>query len=305
MSRPASGLLDCLPATLSQQLKDHARQVLLEIIWQNSASQFAQNAPVLAKFRESVAQRDSMDDIEFLRNFQELVPITSYESYEPFVVKLYATPCREVDVKDVLSPGLSCFLAITNATSGKEPRVFARCRPPSQHVWHPIYLTIPSSEGTVLAPSSSRYLKVLNIDREDGQSSQELVVCSLSSGFLWTQMNWNPGHDLNRLDLLGKYTMSFPIIHANPEATPVPGQTAPFALTIVENYRSFFILHALFALADPRVTTMCFLFVNVFAIMLQFIEDEWPLLVDCIENGVIPHLENIDLLRGVLEVGVC
>jgi auxin responsive GH3 family protein len=99
--------------------------------------------------------------------------------------------------------------------------------------------------------------------------------------------------------------MSFPIIHANPEATPVPGQTAPFALTIVENYRSFFILHALFALADPRVTTMCFLFVNVFAIMLQFIEDEWPLLVDCIETGVIPHLENIELLRGVLEVRVC
>jgi hypothetical protein len=50
---------------------------------------------------------------------------------------------------------------------------------------------------------------------------------------------------------------------------------------------------------------MCFLFVNVFAIMLQFIEDEWPLLIDCIENGVIPQLENIELLRGVLEVRVC
>ncbi|OAX31121.1 hypothetical protein K503DRAFT_806351 [Rhizopogon vinicolor AM-OR11-026] len=58
MSPPTSDLLDSLPVQLSQQLKEH-------------------KAPVLAKFREAIAQGDSKDDIEFLRHFRALVPITS------------------------------------------------------------------------------------------------------------------------------------------------------------------------------------------------------------------------------------
>jgi len=93
-------------------------------------------------------------------------------------------------------------------------------------------------------------------------------------------------------------------VHANSDVTSVPGETAPFALCIVEGYRPFFILHALFALADPRVTIMCFLFANVFATLVQFIDDEWPLLIDCIENGIIPDIENNNHLRGALEVRI-
>ncbi|OJA21411.1 hypothetical protein AZE42_01924 [Rhizopogon vesiculosus] len=283
MSSPASDLLDSLPAELSQQLKEHVNRVLLDFIRPNSASQFAQNSPVLAKFREAIAQGDSKDDVEFLHNFTALVPITSYEPYQPFVAKFSATPCREADVKDMFSPGLPCFLAMTSSAFGKEPKLFARYRPPPQCVRDPIYLAIPSSEGTIFAPSSLRYLKVLRIDHEDGQSSHEVVVCSASSGILRMQMNWDVEHDMDRLDLW------------------VPGQTAPFVISIVEGYRPFFILHALFVLADPRVTIMCFVFANVFATLVQFIEDEWLLLVDCIENGIIPNLENIHLVRGVLE----
>jgi hypothetical protein len=205
MSPPASDLLDSLPADLSQDLEEHINQVLLDFIRPNSASQFAQNAPELAKFREAIAaQGNPKDNIEFIRHFRELVPITSYEPYEPFVAKFFASPCREVDVKDMFAPGLPCFLAISSATSGKESKFFARYRPPPQYLQHPIYLAVSTSGGTMLAPSSLRYSKVLKIDREDGQSSQEFVVCSVSSGFVRMQMNWDVENDLNRLDVWGK-----------------------------------------------------------------------------------------------------
>ena len=305
MRLPASDLLDSLPAELSQQLEEHANQFLLDFIRSNSASQFAQNAPALAKFREAITQGDSKDDIEFLGHFRALVPITSYEPYEPFVAKFFEAPCREADVKDMFAPGLPSFLATSTGTSGKEPKVLARYQPPSQYLQHPAYLMPPSSlDGTVLAPSSLRYSKVLKIDREDGQSSQELVVCAISGGLPRMQMKWDVEHDHDRLDLWGKPATAYSVLHANSDATSVPGQTAPHAVALVEGYRPFFILHALFALADSRVKTMCFLFANAFATLLQFIEDEWLLLVDCIEHGIIPDLENSDLLQEALEVRV-
>src|SRR5882757_2199783 len=125
MSPPdVSDLLDSLPVEFSQKLKGHINQALLEITRPNSASQFAQNAPALAKLREVIAQGDSKDDIEFLRQFRALVPITSYEHYEPFIAKFFADPCREADVTNMLAPGLPYFLASTSGTSGKEPKLF-------------------------------------------------------------------------------------------------------------------------------------------------------------------------------------
>ncbi|OAX31091.1 hypothetical protein K503DRAFT_673748, partial [Rhizopogon vinicolor AM-OR11-026] len=264
------------------QLKEHVNQALLEIIRTNSASQFAQNAPVLAKFREAIAQGDSKDDIEFMRQFRALVPITSYEHYEPFVENFFADPCREVDVKNMFAPGLPYFLAITSATSGKAPKLFPRYRPPTQYLQHPI----PSSEGVVLAPyylRPSNYSKTPKIHLEDGQSSQPLVVISASGGWMRMSMNWDFEHDMDRLDLW------------------IPGQTAPYAVALIDDHRAFFLLHALFALADSRVTTISFLFANSFVSLLHYIEDEWLLLLDCIEYGIIPDIETTDDLRGALK----
>ncbi|OJA09215.1 hypothetical protein AZE42_00668 [Rhizopogon vesiculosus] len=250
MSPPASDLLDSLPAQLSQPLKEHVNQVLLEIIRSNSASQFVQNAPVLAKFCEAIAQGDSKDDIELLRHFRVLVPITSYEPYKPFIAKFFASPCREIDVKDLFAPGLPCFFAITSATSGKEPKLFPRYRPPPQYRGHST-TTTPSSEGTTFAPYSlklSKYSKALKIHLEDGQSSQLLAVSSASGGLIRMRMNWDFEHDIDRLDLW------------------IPGQTAPYPVAMIEGHRPYFLLHALFVLADSK-------------------------------NGIIPDIETTDQLR--------
>ncbi|KAG2064561.1 hypothetical protein BDR04DRAFT_1235044 [Suillus decipiens] len=97
------------------------------------------------------------------------------------------------------------------------------------------------------------------------------------------QKNWDVEHDMDRLDLW------------------IPGKTDPYAISLVKSYRSFFFLNALFALADRRVTAIRFFFANVFVNFLQYVEDEWTLLIDCIEKGIIPDLENIDHVRETLE----
>lgn len=117
MSRPETDLLDSLSPELSQLLKDRVDRALLEFIRPNSASQFAQDAPELAKFRDAIAQGDSKDDLEFLGSFREFVPTTNYESYRPFIAKFFATPCKEVDVKNMFAPGLPYFLAMSVAPS--------------------------------------------------------------------------------------------------------------------------------------------------------------------------------------------
>ncbi|KAG2340229.1 hypothetical protein BDR05DRAFT_890175 [Suillus weaverae] len=282
MSRPKTNLLESPTAELSQQLKDYEDQALLEIIRPNLVSQFAQDASELAKFREAIAQGDAKDDLEFLRRFREFVPTTNYEAYRPFIAKFFATPCKEADVKNMFAPGLPYFFAMSSMTSGKSVKTFPKYRPPPHLLHHPLYLALPPSEGITLSPASLRYSQILQIDCEDGQSKQ-VTVCSLSIGFLRMAMNWDTEDDNERLDLW------------------LPGLTDPYAISLVKSYRAFFVLNALFALADRRVTIIRFFFANVLVIFLQYVEDEWSLLVDCIEKGVIPDVENLGHLRVPLE----
>ncbi|KAG2107325.1 GH3 auxin-responsive promoter [Suillus cothurnatus] len=283
MTCPDTDLLHSLSAELSQRLKDLMDQALLGFIRPNSVSQFAQHASELANFREAMAQKNSNDDIEFLRSFREFIPTTNYDPYRPFIAKFFATPCKESDVQNMFAPGLPYCLAVSSTTSGKAPKTFPIYQPAPHLLHHPLYLSLRHSEGSILSPSSLSFGQALKMDFEDGHSSKVLPVCSVTVGFLRMQMNWHVEHDKDRIDLW------------------VPGRTDPYAISLVKSYRAFFILNALFALADRRVTTIRFLFASVFVNFLQYVEDEWPLLIDCIEKGIIPDMENLDHFRESLE----
>ncbi|KAG2138537.1 GH3 auxin-responsive promoter [Suillus clintonianus] len=283
MSPPDTDLLHSLSAELSERLKDLLDQTLLGMIRPNSASQFARHAPELEKFREAITRSEAEDNIDFLQNFREFVPTTNYEPYRPYIAKFFATPCKESDVKNMFAPGLPYCLAVSSMTSGKSAKTFPTYRPAPHLLHHPLYLSLPHSEGSTLSPSSLGLWQVLTLECEDGQSSKVLPVCSVTVGFLRMQMNWEVEHDKDRLDLW------------------VPGKTDPFAISLVKSYRAFFILNALFALSDRRVATVRFLFASVFVNFLQYVEEEWPLLVDCIEKGIIPDMENMDHVREPLE----
>ncbi|KAG2351546.1 hypothetical protein BDR07DRAFT_1415790 [Suillus spraguei] len=63
------------------------------------------------------------------------------------------------------------------------------------------------------------------------------------------------------------------------------------AISLVKNYHTWCILNVLFALAGCRVITIRYLLADVQTV--QYVEDEWPLLVECIQKGVIPDVENL------------
>jgi hypothetical protein len=204
MSHPDTDLLGSLSAEHSRRLKEHMDQALLEFIRPNSASLFAQHAPELAKFRETIAHSDSKDDNEFLRSFREFVPTTDYEPYRPYIAKFFATHCNESDVKNLFAPGLPYCLAVSSMTSGKSAKTFPIYRPAPHMLHHPLYLSLPHSEGSALSPSSLGLWQALEMYYEDGRSSKMLPVCSVTVGFLRMQMNWHVEQDKDRIDLWGK-----------------------------------------------------------------------------------------------------
>jgi auxin responsive GH3 family protein len=164
---------------------------------------------------------------------------------------------------------------------------------------------ISSSVGSALAAYSVNYRDIITIECENGWAPMKLAVSSASNGFMRMYMDWDIEEDGKRLDLWGKPLLTRAwLLRADLKPISVPGETGPYAISLVNNYRSFLLLHALFALADPKLTAACLLFATAFVNMLQYIEDEWLVIVDCIEKGIIPVLENTEHVRAALEVSL-
>ena len=82
----------------------------------------------------------------------------------------------------------------------------------------------------------------------------------------------------------------------------VPVHTAPWATGLIPHRRSFLLIHALFALAEPRVERMRLLFVTLFMDVIHLIQEDWELLLSSIQDGTIPDVEDIDHVRTYLQV---
>ncbi|KAG0708382.1 hypothetical protein DFH29DRAFT_779542, partial [Suillus ampliporus] len=113
--------LKSLTPELLIQLKERSEKFLFEIISTNRKSKFCQTADELSIFRHAVKTFHE-DEQECLRNFRKLVPLTSYDTYEPFLARFFNEPCQESEVIDLFAPGFPAFLAVSSGTSGKAPK---------------------------------------------------------------------------------------------------------------------------------------------------------------------------------------
>ena len=84
----------------------------------------------------------------------------------------------------------------------------------------------------------------------------------------------------------------------------VPYHCAPWATGLINHHRSFLLIHALFALANPTLERISVTFITFFMDMVYYMQEEWDMLLASIRDGIIPDIDHIDHVRDYLQVGV-
>ncbi|KAH7918530.1 hypothetical protein BV22DRAFT_1115413 [Leucogyrophana mollusca] len=163
-----------------------------------------------------------------------------------------------------------------SGTSGKSAKLFARYRRPLS------YACPPKPGGRFCSVYSLTYREVIEVPRNDGAPAQ--IPITLGSSGTIRMFN---DMDVEKDSWMIKLTM--------------PNATSPIAVSYIRNYRSFLLMHALFALADITLERLDTIFGTVFLDLVRYMEEDWDTLVSSIETGDLPEYEGISHVREHLE----
>ncbi|KAH7909123.1 GH3 auxin-responsive promoter [Hygrophoropsis aurantiaca] len=268
--------LAILSPDLQIQLKERTEGLLNEIINTNLQTRFVQEYDGLRKFRDGIKLLKDRSAHEVQECYHDSVPLTNYGAYEPFISKFLAEPCREEDVKDLLSPGLPFFIAKSSGTAGKAAKLFPKYR---HFAGAPSRNRFTAKTCHILAMT---YLRVIDVLGNE-ENPTKVIMTTVTSGMMRMQ------HDMG--------------IEKDSDAIKItlPNTTCPIAVGHIRNYRSYLLMHALFALAEEKLTSFNMTFSTIFLDLIMFMEAEWPTLLSSIENGTIPELEETNHVREYLE----
>ncbi|KAL4080504.1 GH3 auxin-responsive promoter [Scleroderma citrinum] len=266
-------------------LKEATDLRLRNIIGANITSRYASSSSELAEFRLAIVDKDVTEDSSVLADFRRLVPLTDYEPHHPWMSKLIERPCRFSEVENLLAPGLPSFIGVSSSTSGSKPKHFARYKAGSKGCGRSVDDLIGSDQmtGTTAFVFTLSYRDVLDVTTDAGEVVQKIPICIASSGFIRNTEGWSIETDNTRM------------------ASRAPDHAAPWATGFITHHKYFLMMHALFALADPKVERIGMTFVTIFIDMLFCIQEEWDVLVSSIRDGVIPAIEHIDHVRDYLQ----
>ncbi|KIJ62984.1 hypothetical protein HYDPIDRAFT_114133 [Hydnomerulius pinastri MD-312] len=276
-----------LSTELSQQLKEHSETALSRIIKANINTQYVRGAHEFINFRAALVGNDLACRDHLVKTFRETIPFTDYDSYSPFFAKFNQQPCREDDVMNLFAPGLPDYLTASSSTSGKAPKVFARYNYSSdtkaaEHQGASAVRTL-NGGGTTVFLQYLGYWCLVNVEDEDGGVVKTIIRGAGTAAFRRANLGLGLNEDQARM------------------STFLPGHTAPYAASFIGNWQSFLLIHALFAITNRSVETMAMAFINTFVDMIQYIDQNFDLLMNCIKNGIIPDLDGIAQFRCHLE----
>ena len=299
-------LAPALTPELLDRLRERVQNTLLHLIETNRRTRYIRESPVFADFRTALdALSDSSDVESLLESFRTTVPLTSYGSYEPFVDKLITPNSRERDVKDMFSPGLPYFVACSSATSGKKSKLFAKYRHAARSSLQDVdehANPVSTQGGKNCVVYSLVYRDIIHVVDDERTTVAQFPLTNMSSGAIRMQHGMDVDKDPFFITLTGIY---IPL----PRHTPLtdafavaPRATSPIAISFIVDYRSFLLMHIVFALADPLLETINTLFGPVFLDMMRCMEEEWDILVNSVETGVLPDWEGTSHVRQYLEV---
>ncbi|KAI5986935.1 GH3 auxin-responsive promoter, partial [Pisolithus albus] len=264
-------------------LKNRVESTLVAVIKQNKHSRYFSESPVFADFHSALRNSgrdhddDTPDDI-LLKTFRSTIPLTSYDSYEPFVNKFLEETCREDDVRDMFSPGLPYYIAVTSSTSSPKPKFFCKYQHqlPGHNVLH--------NAGQTFHSFSLHYRQLVQVQNRNGDTVAAIPAGLGSSGMFRMR---------NGLDVAND--------HLNMKSAS-DWATSPFAAGFVHEYRTFLLTHTLFALANNKIDTILILFSTSAVDMIRYMEEEWDSLLASIETGELPPWDGIQHVREYLQL---
>ncbi|KAL4070072.1 GH3 auxin-responsive promoter [Scleroderma yunnanense] len=275
--------IGALSADLSNKLKEHTEHSLARLIKRNKNTRYFSESPILGVFRqalESLGPKEGDDEVRddiLLESYCNTVPLTTYDACEPFVDKFLEDNCQMSDVRDIFCPGLPYHIAISSSTSGKKPKYFPKYNQPGSQ---PIRWRL--SAGKTCFVYSLRSHKVIDVQNKDGGTIEKITVGLGSSGMMRQVIGLDVNKDHFNIRLAG-FT------------------TSPVAVSFISDYRSFMLMHALFALADNEIESISTLYTTYFNDMIGYIEDEWNNLIVCIETGKLPDLDGTAHVQEYLQ----
>ncbi|KIK22725.1 hypothetical protein PISMIDRAFT_679942 [Pisolithus microcarpus 441] len=271
-----------LSPDLISKLKNSIEATLVAVIKQNKHTRYFSESPVFADFHSALRDlgRDQDDDISddiFLETFRSTIPLTSYESYEPFANKFLAETCREDDVRDMFSPGLPYYIGVTSSTSSPKPKLFCRYRhQPPRH-------DILKDAGQTFCTFSLHYRQLVQVQNRNGDTVAAIPAGLGSSGMFRMRNGLDVANDHLNIKLAGDWAIS------------------PIAVGFVREYRTFLLTHTLFALANSKIETICILFSTSAVDMIRYMEEEWDTLLASIETGELPQWDGTQHVREYLQ----
>ncbi|KAH7909127.1 GH3 auxin-responsive promoter [Hygrophoropsis aurantiaca] len=281
---------DVLTLELSDQLKQRTEGLLTRLIKTNLCTRYVRESPIFSDFLRAIENSCSPAATDAGHNTNEIlnetlleayrttIPLSTYDSYKPFVNKFLERPCKHDEVKDLFAPGLPYFIAESSGTSGNSAKIFAKYRHPPGTSASPQGLG-----GKVCGVYSLTHQHVVEVQGADAETLTRFPVCLSSTGTIRMLHGMDIERDPSTLNLT------------------MPNATSPVAVCHIRNYRSFLLMHVLFALADARLQVMYTLFSTVFLDIVAYMEEEWNTLVDSIEKGELPDYEGIDHVREYIE----
>ncbi|KAI9463895.1 GH3 auxin-responsive promoter [Boletus coccyginus] len=282
-----SDLLLSNPSSLSEQLRWRTDKLQSSIVRANCNTQFAQTAPELTEFRHATAGLvDGMDDDSLSHSFRKTVQFTTYESYAPLLARFFEKPCKPSAVLDLLAPGLPDYLCLSSSTSGGLMKAIPK---------YNCLSTIRSSDaGSWAIPDPLRRrttaqiwsLGRRQIDIGDEDNVYTIYQASGTAITARTDFCLDPEKDDERMAIF------------------IPDHAAPYATAFIPNWRSFLLIHALFAVGSRSLETMSMGFINTLVDMIRHLDSEFDVVVNCIANGTIPDLDGVAEVRHYLELNI-
>ena len=123
-------LVDDLSPALRAILKGRTESTLLSLIKKNKDTRYFSESPVFLDFHTALQnlrkEGDSEDrDDALIESYYSTIPLTTYDSYEPFVKKFLESNCLEKDLQNMFAPGLPYGIAITSSTSSAKSKYVA------------------------------------------------------------------------------------------------------------------------------------------------------------------------------------